>query len=199
LVPADPGDHEAFYMQFAYYPSEQRFHPAYLGGITRGSEVPSGAAAGKNLRVWDFRKCDSAEVNSWRFENTGHSCQPGNGLQLDPVNEDPLMVSPDLTKPDVVRLDPAARYLRLRVAAVYPQGRAPNRVDWFWKTATQPFGESRRMGVPMREGGTPYTYWMLAPYTSKEGVREAITQLRYDPAIGKVPSQILWIAVDTVE
>jgi hypothetical protein len=113
-------------------------------------------------------------------------------LVVNPDEADPQLIGPEL---DVSATD--KRFVRLRVAASYPELRGPELmvIDWFWTGPTGVFGQSGFERAYPRRDGKPYVYWSYIPTARIEG---ALTALRLDPINARTPVQISWIALDVV-
>jgi hypothetical protein len=185
---------DVFSMRFSYDRSATRFRVAYAAGITLGSQLPGEKDAGNNLELVDFTRCDAGVLAQWRAEQAEYSCVPGKGITFQPNSEDSRLVG---TLANVEALESRGGFLRVRVAANYPaREQAQSLVNqWYWSGQGEGFTEERVSNLPVVQDGKDHTYWTFVAGAQLEN---GVSMLRFDPANGKVPTAIRWIALDTV-
>ena len=142
--------------------------------------------------MWDFRGCDPGVVAEWEAGSAAVECRPGTGLVVTPDGNDPQLIKQGL---DLAGDE--GRFVRLRVAASYPDlhGEQSRAIDWFWAGRASGFGQAGFERAYPRQDGQPHVYWSYIPAAR---IDSALTGLRLDPIDAHTRAEIAWIALDVV-
>jgi hypothetical protein len=197
---------DSFALVLATSEDGRRTHVREGTGISFSIDPPALGDRGQasdNLTVWDFTKCAPGAVEAWSAANARATCTPGNGLAVDAVSDDPILLGPGYSLGSGVE---GARFLRLRVAARYPSVEGVEQPAITWHL-TRP-GESEPdvpVSIPVKtgpeNGGSVkpedifHAYWAFIPLSDLPGPD---IRLRFDPINGQLPTEIRWIAADLV-
>jgi hypothetical protein len=185
---------DVFALRFLYDSALARFRVAYMAGITLGGALPGEHDAGSNLKVADFRSCPVEALAQWHAEQATYRCVGGQGLMFEPNTEDSHLVGTGVNVQA-----PATRggFIRVRAAVSYPtKDKSEGLVSqWYWSAPGEGLSEERVSNLPIVQDGKDHVYWT---FVSGDELEKSISVLRFDPANGKVPSLIRWIAIDSV-
>jgi hypothetical protein len=193
-VDVTAGGGDTFAMRFFYSQSAERFHVNYLAGFSSDSTPPTSQGPDTGFKLWDFTDCSSGAIEQWQTAGAAVGCDHSKGMVVTPLGTDPQMIGPALSlKP----ADVGARFVRLRVAASYPQGTKEGTVtQWFWQEPGQDWSPERIKTMNVKADGRMHVYWTFLPASD---VKRALSRLRLDPANASNPVTISWIAVDLVK
>ncbi len=167
---------DVFAMGFVYDDRAKRFHTSFLAGVTEDREPDNLSVKRSGALLWDFRRCRSADLTSWKGVNTSVSCNT-HGLSLSSTGEDVHLENLTLTQP----LRAAGKgFVRLRVAVGYTAstGEVPasSTLRWYWHGPGGSYTEEQSKTLPLRQDGHNHVYWAYIP-ASELGT--GITAMRF--------------------
>jgi hypothetical protein len=191
---------DVYALRFKYDERTRRYNIIYLTGITGQPQVPAEQEGGFGLKVWDFTACAPENLSSWHATSDSVMCEPDSGLLVRAGNPD----TPQLLGPGESVDLPArqAWYLRLRAAVTYPAAGSgaisPSESTlstWHWRFGSEDWNGKRSRSLPAVRDGQAHVYWT---YLTIDEAPRAISELRFDPAVGGSDAVVSWIAIDFV-